>query len=428
MLLGHFTKPQWLEFPRLLPPEKRLRLAFVTGLYPPRPCGGVAVFIHSLAQHLASQGHEITVITQVEANGQHTVDFENGIWVHRIPNDDTLTPEIPAEMPEMPAEQKNAAGRVLAELNRINCIRQFHYILGTIWDLDLAAVIASRKYKTAMYLVTSYKLMEDSKPEWRINSHFYDNHVSKMIAAERWALKNVNQVLASTRAILKDTEKAYEIEIDPSKLTITPFGVPAPTINPPKNRINNETIEFLFVGRFEHRKGIDLLLELLPEIMTSYRSAQFTLIGDSNIPSGDGATYLSSFLDRYGKTDWINRVRFLGHVDNSTLEMAYASCDIFVAPSRYESFGLIYLEAMRFGKPCIGTTAGGIPEVVADNITGILTTPGDISSLRSAIQKLALNVELRKEMGKAGLTRYLEKFTTEQFSSNIRDLMQGWMS
>lgn len=419
-LIGEFKETAWQVFPRKLPSEQRLHLAFVTALYPPRPCGGVAVFIHNLSIQLAQFGHEITVITQAETGGRHTVDFEEGVWVHRLPNDDSVTIEIPINMPDMPDELRKAAGKILAELNRVNYHRQFDYVIGSIWDLDLAAVIASQKYRTAMYLVTNYKIMEESKSEWKDNHEFYVNHVQKMINAEVWALENVTHILSSTNAILKDTEKAYGQNISRDKLTILPFGTPGSLVaNSSSKNQSHAEVHLLYVGRFEYRKGIDLLLEILPDLMENYPQLVVTCIGDKNLPTKNGKTYEELFLEQHAGKSWITRVIFLGFVDDHTLEQSYASCDIFVAPSRYESFGLIYLEAMRFGKPCIGTTAGGIPEVICDQKTGLLVPPNNSQALQNALVTLITDENLRHQFGQAGRCRYQENFTTEIFAKKF---------
>lgn len=426
-LLKEVLSTPWLQFPRPLAARERMRLAFVTPLYPPRPCGGVAVFIRNLARELARLGHEVTVITQNEPGFRHTVDFEERVWVHRLPENDSVGIELPQSLPDMPRSLRKNAGRVLAELDRVNDRRQFQFVIGAIWDLDLAAVIASRRYPVAMYLVTSYKLIEDSKPEWKENREYFRNHVAKMFEAERWALESADQIIASTDAIRKDTESVYGLKLDSDRLTVLPFGVPGPTHFDPDASPGHDGIRLLFVGRLEPRKGADDLLQAIPELMEEYPQLTVYCIGDNSMPSPNGKTYPDNFLDRHGNARWIDRVHFLGHVDDEALELHYAQCDIFVAPSRYESFGLIYLEAMRYGKPCIGTTAGGIPEVVIDGETGILVEPGQPQQLRGAISRLVANEEERDELGKTGRLRYQQHFTTEQFARNFEKLVSGWI-
>ena len=65
-------------------------------------------------------------------------------------------------------------------------------------------------------------------------------------------------------------------------------------------------------------------------------------------------------------------VTMWGNLADAELEAAYASCDLFALPSRREGFGIVFLEAMRHGKPCIGGNHGGTPEVVTDGTTGFL--------------------------------------------------------
>ena len=94
----------------------------------------------------------------------------------------------------------------------------------------------------------------------------------------------------------------------------------------------------------------------------------------------------------------------------------YAACDLVVAPSRYESFGLTALEAMIFAKPCIASDVGGLPEVVADRETGLLVPPDDPEALAAALLRLINDEALRRVMGAAGRRRYEARFTAEKMA------------
>jgi glycogen synthase len=149
------------------------------------------------------------------------------------------------------------------------------------------------------------------------------------------------------------------------------------------------------------------------------------IVGDNTLPDADGVPFRRKFEETNRRADWFSRVRFHGHVDDEQLLNFYRNCSIFVAPSKYESFGLIYLEAMRFAKPCVGTWAGGIPEVVVDGSTGILVQPGSPKQLEAAILKLVGDQDLRTSMGKAGQRRFEQTFTGEKFSSRIIEFVRG---
>lgn len=406
--------------------DQRIRIALVTGLYPPRPCGGVAVFMRTLAETLAKQGHEVTVITQAAEGRPHTVDFEDGVWVHRLPSDDSIEPILPETMPDMPSSIAAFAGRVLGELDRVNLHRQFQYVVGSIWDLEIAAVIASGRYLTGMYLVTSYKLMEESKPEWKRNAHFYQHHVQKMIAAETWAVRNCTKVLGSTQSIVEDVSNAYGVKIPASRCEIIPFGIPVDE-GPAPNQAS-DGVSLLFVGRLEERKGIDTIIAALPRIMSSSPDLSLDIVGDDQLADADGSTYRKRCEKLYKSADWLSRVRFHGHVDEEELTRFYRDCSIFMAPSKYESFGLIYLEAMRFAKPCIGCKVGGIPEVVKDRSTGILIEPGSADQLSDAVLQLSADPKLRRKMGQAGLALFKERFTADRFAEAIVTHVEGVIS
>src|SRR5262249_4996186 len=83
----------------------------------------------------------------------------------------------------------------------------------------------------------------------------------------------------------------------------------------------------------------------------------------------------------------------------------YRACDIFAAPSRFESFGLILLEAMMFAKPIVCCRAGGMPEVVVEDETGLLAEPGDPASLERCLARLIEDPALRRRLGAAATRR-----------------------
>jgi glycosyltransferase involved in cell wall biosynthesis len=171
----------------------------------------------------------------------------------------------------------------------------------------------------------------------------------------------------------------------------------------------------LYVGRFETRKGIDILAEAIPAVLAAEPEARFVLVGDPNVDEdGRGPTYrgqVEKLVARYP-----GRVEMTGVLSRDALVEQYARADIFVAPSRYESFGLIFLEAMMHGAACVGTEAGGIPEVVENGVTGLLVPPADSSALADALSRLAGDAALRRRLGEAGFAAFQEKFTAERMA------------
>jgi glycogen synthase len=114
-------------------------------------------------------------------------------------------------------------------------------------------------------------------------------------------------------------------------------------------------------------------------------------------------------------------------VSDEELQEIYASCDIFVAPSRFESFGLIFVEAMAYGKPVVALAAGGATEIVRNGADGFLVPPDDVAALEQAISKLVADHAMREAFSRNARMRYLDRFTdrgmAEETIREFRDLI-----
>jgi len=162
--------------------------------------------------------------------------------------------------------------------------------------------------------------------------------------------------------------------------TLDPHFAPGPAAPPAAAAFDLPRI--LSVGRLSRAdayKGFDLLIEALPLIRRDYPAVRLRIVGQ-----GDDQPRLADLAARLGVSD---RVDFLGPVDDTALAAEYAACDLFALPSRREGFGLVYLEAMAYGKPCIGARAGGVPEVITDSV-GQLVEYGDLAGLAAAVSDL----------------------------------------
>jgi hypothetical protein len=162
------------------------------------------------------------------------------------------------------------------------------------------------------------------------------------------------------------------------------------------------------------RKGADILLDALPRLLEEYPELVVDIVGDDNIVI-DGKTLKETFWE-LNKSDGIDvtRVKFHGSVSREELLRHYATCDIFVAPSRYESFGLIFVEAMIFSKPVVGIDVGGVAEVVTNEKDGLLIPTDDAELLGREIGRLVANPALRRRLGQAGRKTYEKRFSLER--------------
>jgi glycogen synthase len=114
----------------------------------------------------------------------------------------------------------------------------------------------------------------------------------------------------------------------------------------------------------------------------------------------------------------------LGYVSEEEKRDAFAACDIFVLPSRYDSFGIVYLEAWRCGKPVIGAKVGAIPEVIEEDRDGLLVEFGDIEQLTSKMLYLLSHPDLCKELGENGRRKVIERFNWEKNIEIVEDVFK----
>jgi glycosyltransferase involved in cell wall biosynthesis len=144
----------------------------------------------------------------------------------------------------------------------------------------------------------------------------------------------------------------------------------------------------LFLGRRERHKGLDLLRSAVASMPSR------PLL----VAAGPGET-----VSRHGIID-------LGEVSDAQKQWLLEHCDLLCVPSADESFGIVYLEAMRHGRPVVALDVAPVNEIVANNETGLLVPPRDEKALAGALEKLLSDGSLRERMGRKGKERYKEFF------------------
>ena len=174
--------------------------------------------------------------------------------------------------------------------------------------------------------------------------------------------------------------------------TLPEFKVSAPKDSPPT---------ILFVGREFERKGGQDLIAAFIEVRKIVPDARLVIAG-ANL-----------------KLDAIPGLEVVGFIDRSDagrarLSSLYLAADIFCMPSRYEAFGIVFVEAMLHGLPCIGTTEGAMPEIIEHGRTGWIVPPRNPRELAITLIKALSDRQSLSAMGLAGRSKALEHFTWDQ--------------
>jgi glycosyltransferase involved in cell wall biosynthesis len=136
----------------------------------------------------------------------------------------------------------------------------------------------------------------------------------------------------------------------------------------------------LFVGRIAEPKGLDVLLHAASSVLAGNPRLRVAIVGD-----GPLKTAMQSLAFQLGIQD---KTVFLGAKRPEEVAALLRGCEVFVLPSRAESFGIVILEAMACKRPVIATTVGGIPEIITNGENGLLVPPDDATALAGALRRV----------------------------------------
>jgi phosphatidylinositol alpha-1,6-mannosyltransferase len=178
----------------------------------------------------------------------------------------------------------------------------------------------------------------------------------------------------------------------------------------------------LTVARLDVHKGHDVVLKAMPEILKLVPDAVYVIAGD-----GSMREHLQKLSRRLGVYD---RVVFTGHLRRSDLIALYKVCDVFVMASRIqdgnaEGFGIAFIEAGAMGKPVVGGRSGGIPDAVADGLSGLLVDPEDPAAVAEAIARIMLEPQLAERLSRQGYRRVLDGFTWDHVVNRIIEALNA---
>ena len=197
--------------------------------------------------------------------------------------------------------------------------------------------------------------------------------------------------------------------VPPDKLTHIPYGLPWPEQLPaaaPATHQKQRQPRFVSIGRLDPQKGYETLLRAAALVLQQVPDFELWIVGDTQ---HGGEAYLTSLHTLTSELRVTANVKFLGV--RADVDRLLAQADGFVLASRWEGFGLVFLEAMAAGKPVVATRVSAIPEVVEDNVTGLLVPPDDPAALAGALLELIRDPAQARQMGKAGHARVHAHFS-----------------
>lgn len=387
----------------------KLHVCLLSAEYPPAQVNGIGRVVHALATSLARRGHCVRVLTTGE--GHPRVDLEEDVWVHRI----AAVPHEPPPDVAVPAHIWDHSASMLDELHRIETFRPIDIVQGPNWDSEGIATVLEGQYRYVVGMYTPLRTVLRVDPAMRRKEAADPDMFSQLAEIETLVYERASGYLACGPAIVEEVGSQYGVSFQPDRLGLVAHGLADEAVGPTATTGGGRA-RILFVGRLEARKGVDTLLESALMLAGAGADFELRLVGDDSQAGLSGATYREAFERDH--PELADRVSFLGRVDDGTLRDEYAACDVFVAPSRFESFGLILLEAMMFSKPVVATAIGGMREIITDGVSGVLVQPDDPTGLSAVLRRLIDSPDLRVRIGRGGRDAFEASFTLDKMAEN----------
>lgn len=388
--------------------KKLLHIGIVHSYFPPlNAYGGIVRYLVALSRGYQRLGHRVTVITRDDQNPR--VEFWEGVTVHYVTVKDNLF----------------SSTRVYQALfGDLSISAAFADEIRLIHQENPLDLVEFSNYGSEGFIHSLRKVVPHITRV--VTMGWQSQHINQEVGAgkislrDRWA--NWKEMIAIKCSDLVLTPTQFHADIISEYLTLSskPIAVPLGANLDVKSTLKHShlnkksTINCLFVGKCDPRKGFEILIQAFWDAYEKLDGAiDLTVVGqDSNL--GPNATSFRDYSLSHVPLHIREKIKFLGWVADDDIANLYVECDIFIAPSRYESFGLIYLEAMQCRKPVIGCKVGGVMEVVSDLKNGLLIEPDNVRDLSSAIIQLAQSEELRKVLGDNGFSSWNDNFTEEK--------------
>lgn len=383
-----------------------MKLAFYTPNYPGiTQDGGIGSYTKSLAHSLTKLGHTVHVITP--GSGEASKDGE--VTVHQV------------------------------NLRHVPLIDRWMPGFGNCWHLSRKLVEVVKQHAIDLVELPNWEGLGIFYQKKRLTPTVVRLHTSSLETQQidqlpptrllQWDVKREHQQarqadLLITHSAAHRQMMSEELGCSQEQITLIPHGVEVHPefVRPPRSP---GPLQLVFLGRLEKRKGTLELLQAFPSILEKHPGTILTLIGTDRAhcpPQSGGSerTHAQWIADELPASVQ-QQIVLAGRLPQVEVDRHLQTADVFIAPSRYESFGLIYPEAMRWGIPVIGCNVGGVPEIITHGETGLLCQPESLASIAQAVDQLLSDENLRIRLGLAGKQHVERAFSAEVMAQRVID-------
>src|SRR6476646_332292 len=333
------------------------RILILSWEYPPLIEGGLARHVRKLSEGLIEQDIEVHVLTR---GGEESPAEEHsgGVAIHRI-----REPKRPTDLGEFVAWVERMNSDMLAAGVELGDRYDFDVVHGHDWLVAMAGDHLARLFSSP--LVTTIHATEYGRHQGWVDKH-PQSHIHGI---EQWVTNRSDRVIACSYYMREQIADIFVV--DDERIAVIPNGIDPDDLRPQEApELERLRLEFaqpdeklvLLIGRLVYEKGFQLALEAMPALIERVPRTRFLVAG-----SGTHEDELRRQADELGLMD---HGTFLGWIGDDVLHSLYPIADVCVVPSLYEPFGLVALEAMASGCPCIVADTGGLREGVPHEEAG----------------------------------------------------------
>jgi len=233
---------------------------------------------------------------------------------------------------------------------------------------------------------------------------------------EKLQARRSRRVISPTVALAQEVGRRWSI--DPQTIAIVPTGIdpPEPSPAPPPSFLV-EVPYVVYFGRLEIRKGVDSLIDALPDVLSAHPEVHCVLIGQD---LGYKGIPFAEYARQRCATVW-PRIHFMPRLAHPELFRIVENSALAVIPSRWENLANTCLEAMVLGRAIVTTSGSGFDEVLTDGVDGVLVPPGDAGSLAAAMIRLLGEPAELERLGSAARRRAAD-FTVDRMAGRLMNV------
>jgi glycosyltransferase involved in cell wall biosynthesis len=294
------------------------------------------------------------------------------------------------------------SARAIVEIIAEHAIQIVHAHLGRDY---LVAAMACRRARCARLILTRHHYLPVSR------NPIY-----------RWMLEDVAAVIAVSSSVRQSIIE--RLGLPPERVHTIPNWIDPSRLKP----IAREAARALFqiqarlavacIGQITPAKGQEEFIRAASRVSQARSDVEFLIVGKEEDDQRSHFTrQLKALVEELGIG---RRVRFLGHIEKMA-ELLSAS-DVVVVPSWDEGFSLVTIEAMAAGRPVLASDAGGIRDIIRENVTGLLFPPRNVNALASKLLWMLADTSLRERLGRQAQQDAMARFNREQIIDQIESL------